>query len=121
MAGSMILNPSSRYAPQFTSIVPSLEIPPLYVKDAQVLERNSRDYLDRVNRCNRNANDLATWLSRQTDRVQAVFYPGLPEVERGKVGVDNDDGSSLQESNSHTDDNSSWGRGINNINNDKRN
>jgi len=78
MAGSMVINPNSRYFESFRYILASndLYIPPLANEDLIVLERNSREYIKRLYNTNANALELANRL-KSDSRVQNVYYPGI--------------------------------------------
>jgi len=73
-AGSIVVNPSSRFADRLATAID--ESPPagLYAADAEVLERNSRDYARRLPRTCENARRLVDFL-RQQPEVATVYYP----------------------------------------------
>lgn len=80
MAGSLILN---RYSSKYELLKSSLSelnskdfIPHLSELDANILEINSRSFLFRSLRINKNAFDLANWLASHPS-VKIVYYPGL--------------------------------------------
>lgn len=64
----------------FCSHLPDLVAPSspggLYARDLEVLEKNSRDFPQRMVTCNKNALALAQFLSAHP-AVEAVWYPGL--------------------------------------------
>ena len=76
LGGSVTLNPASRHAdwlrPAFAENFEEL----LVDADVEVLERNSRDVRSRVETINRNANQLARWLTAQP-QVDKVYHPSL--------------------------------------------
>ncbi len=55
---------------------PSFSSGGLYARDLEVLEKNSRDFPERMAACNENALALAQFLSAHP-AVEAVWYPGL--------------------------------------------
>lgn len=74
MGGSLVLN---RHRPGFNAIRQALlvEYEDLFwPEDAVVLERNSRDFVTRVQRINRTTEQLCDWL-RQHPAVASVHYP----------------------------------------------
>ena len=76
LAGSVTLNPASRHAHWLRTALNANFEELLCDLDAEVLERNSRDVRERVERINHNANQLAAWLSRQP-QVERVYHPSL--------------------------------------------
>jgi cystathionine gamma-synthase len=83
MGGCMILNPSSRY---YSTIKHHLETANYYEdtmfeEDAIYLERNSRDFVDRIARVNMNAEVIADVL-RAHPRVKQVNYPKYGESKK---------------------------------------
>ncbi|KAI1361176.1 PLP-dependent transferase [Xylaria arbuscula] len=81
IAGSAILNRSSRRYNDLKSLFDQYYVPELYIDDAETIERNSRDYLSRTLRLNDNAKSIAEFLhSRAEDprsAVLKVYYPSL--------------------------------------------
>lgn len=82
MAGSLLVNPYGSHAHGLQNVIKSkvLELPSICIDDAVVLERNSRDYLDRLVLSNSNALKLACMLLHDS-RVVNVYYPGISDVE----------------------------------------
>ncbi|KIW24531.1 uncharacterized protein PV07_10240 [Cladophialophora immunda] len=79
MAGSAVLSPlSARYA-ELKALFDAEHHDDLHVRDAETLEHNSRDYLDRSAVLNRNAEKLVEYLQSKaldpTSSVTDVFYP----------------------------------------------
>ncbi|KIW96014.1 uncharacterized protein Z519_03080 [Cladophialophora bantiana CBS 173.52] len=79
MAGSAVLSPlSSRYA-ELKALFETEHRDNLYIRDAETLERNSRDYLARSAVLNDNAEKLVEYLHSEalnpTSSVKQVFYP----------------------------------------------
>lgn len=75
MGGSVVLNAGSpRYAALKAAMDAVFEADLLWWEDAQVLERNSRDYARRVRQMGETAETLAEHL-RTHPRVADVFYP----------------------------------------------
>lgn len=74
--GCLIVRPESRYADRLTEAVAAEHDDALFGPDAVVLERNSRDFSERMPRFNDNAMALAEHLADHS-AVAAVHYPGL--------------------------------------------
>lgn len=75
MGGSVVLNAAApRYAALKAALSAVYEGDLLWWEDAVILERNSRDFAQRVRRMGETAEGLATHL-RQHPAVQDVFYP----------------------------------------------
>ncbi|MDA1229889.1 MAG: PLP-dependent transferase, partial [Planctomycetota bacterium] len=76
LAGSVTLNPNSRHADWLRSALEQNFEELLVDVDVDILEANSRDVWTRVETMNRNANQLARWLSLQP-QVERVYHPSL--------------------------------------------
>ena len=78
IAGALTLNPRS---PHYTFFRTALDTEPdlLWAEDAIVLERNSRDFADRVHCMNRNAEALTDFLKTHP-AVARVWYPENPHL-----------------------------------------
>jgi cystathionine gamma-synthase len=74
MGGSMILNPNSRYYRQIKQQLKEDYEDNLFEEDSIYLERNSRDFISRIQRVNQNAEVIADIL-RAHPRVKQVNYP----------------------------------------------
>jgi cystathionine beta-lyase/cystathionine gamma-synthase len=74
MAGSLTINSNSPYSRQFLELLPSLQIPSIYYKDAVMLEINSRDYPSRCHGTNINTRELVQHLNK-CPHIQKIFYP----------------------------------------------
>jgi len=72
-AGSVVLNPRGPFAAELRAALRD-EATPLWGADAVVLERNSRDYVERSARINANAEAVAEFLNAHP-AVAAVHYP----------------------------------------------
>lgn len=72
MAGALTVNPLGL----FDGAPPSTESGGIYARDLEVLERNSRDFPERMKIANENALQLARYLSAHP-AVGRVWYPGL--------------------------------------------
>jgi cystathionine gamma-synthase len=72
MAGALTVNPRGLFA----SAPPSTAAGGIYARDLRVLERNARDFPERMKIANGNAMELARWLAAQP-AVASVWYPGL--------------------------------------------
>ena len=76
LAGSVTLNPASRHADWLRSGLADNFEELLVDVDIEVLEKNSRDVRARVETINRNANQMARWLTEQP-QVDRVYHPSL--------------------------------------------
>lgn len=76
LAGSVILNRASRHYEAFARFLNAAADHELWSGDAVALERNSRDFVERVRAMSRNAQVMADWL-RGHGRVGRVWYPDL--------------------------------------------
>ncbi len=76
LAGSVTLNPASRHADWLRSGLADNFEELLIDADVEILERNSRDVRARVETMNRNANQLARWLTEQP-QIETVYHPSL--------------------------------------------
>ena len=81
MGASAVLSPSSPKYVELKALLATNYEPVLYVRDAEVLEHNSEDYLERSTILNRNAQKLAeylqTYAANPSSCVKKVFYPTL--------------------------------------------
>ncbi|KAG8164717.1 hypothetical protein KVR01_004992 [Diaporthe batatas] len=79
MAGSVVLNPLSRFYSDVKQIVASTFHNELFAADAEALLANSNNYLSRSTILNRNAAALADYLTNQaaeTDSpIRQILYP----------------------------------------------
>ncbi|KAF7359265.1 PLC-like phosphodiesterase [Mycena sanguinolenta] len=82
LGGAMMLNPASRFYPQFKAHMDARYEDSFFDSDALVLEMNSREYLDRTAITNQNAEKLADMLFARSvlggakgSIIQAVHYP----------------------------------------------
>ncbi|OAA49522.1 cystathionine gamma-synthase [Metarhizium rileyi] len=74
MGGSVILNPSSRYYDQIKKAMSYIFEDTYWPEDAIFMERNSRDFLTRVDRVNTNAEAICVTLQEHAS-VKDIFYP----------------------------------------------
>jgi len=86
MAASAVLNPSSRLYPELKSLFERVYQNNFYSGDAEVLESNSRNYLERSKVLNANAEALTTYLQScvqdPSSSVAKVYYPlFLPSLQ----------------------------------------
>jgi cystathionine gamma-synthase len=72
MAGALTVNPNGLFADALPSTAPG----GIYARDLEVLERNSRDFPERMELANANALELARFLASQP-AIEHVWYPGL--------------------------------------------
>ncbi|MBT4867195.1 MAG: PLP-dependent transferase [Planctomycetaceae bacterium] len=79
-AGSLVLNPQSPFHDELRSRLKRDVSASLWGADAVVLERNSQDFTERVQRINDNGLQLARFLSDHP-HVDRVYYPGLSPTE----------------------------------------
>ncbi|KAF2716628.1 PLP-dependent transferase [Polychaeton citri CBS 116435] len=74
MGGSMILNPQSRYYSELKHVLSEDYEDNQFEEDSIYLERNSRDFVSRIQRINHNAEAVADVL-RAHPKVKQVMYP----------------------------------------------
>jgi len=75
----MVVNSSGRHAVQLNAILSDtsiMQIPEMFSIDAEILERNSQDFVKRVYRINETALALAEWF-RDRQEIKSVFFPGI--------------------------------------------
>lgn len=72
MAGALTINPHGLFADTLPSSAPG----GIYARDLEVLEKNSRDFPERMQIANRNALELARLLAAHP-AIENVWYPGL--------------------------------------------
>jgi len=72
MAGALTVNPRGLFADH----LPSTEPGGIYARDLEVLERNSRDFPERMQIANQDALELARFLAAHP-AIEHVWYPGL--------------------------------------------
>ena len=77
MGGSIVLNPASKHYPLLKDTFAKHYTNDLYFADAEILEKNSRDFLQRTTILNRNAQALASYLSSPVfaHQVEQIHYP----------------------------------------------
>lgn len=80
MGGSMILNPRSRYYQKLKQHLEENYEDNHFEEDSVVLERNSRDFVSRIQRINENAEVIADTL-RAHPRVKQVNYPKYSDTK----------------------------------------
>lgn len=74
MGGSVILNPQSQRYPELKQTFGKEYEDNYWVEDAVFMERNSRDYISRIDRININAEAIASRL-KSSPVVKCVYYP----------------------------------------------
>ncbi|KAA8898816.1 pyridoxal phosphate-dependent transferase [Sphaerosporella brunnea] len=74
MGGSMVLNPKSRYYATLKAKLATEYEDNLWAEDALFLERNSRDFVSRIERINANAEAVCELLL-QHPKIKRVYYP----------------------------------------------
>jgi len=72
MAGALTVNPGGLFA----GALPTTALGGIYARDLEVLERNSRDFPERMKIANANALELARFLAAHS-AIERVWYPGL--------------------------------------------
>ena len=72
MAGALTVNPRGLFADDLPSTAPG----GIYARDLEVLEKNSRDFPERMEIANANALELARFLAAHP-AIEKVWYPGL--------------------------------------------
>ena len=83
MAGSLLLCSRGKHCARLLGLVDSLELPTLYPADAEALELNSRDFLERSTRINGSALALARWFAELGSRwVRDVRYPSFGDEKQ---------------------------------------
>ncbi len=76
-AGSVVVNPASPVYEVLKASLPAEEAAsPLFVRDAMVLEKNSRHFAERVEATNENGLALVEWF-RSRPEVKTVWHPSL--------------------------------------------
>ena len=78
LAGALVLNPAGRNYQTLRTLLESTFEEMLSDNDVAALEKNSRDYADRMVKINSNATELADRLSAH-ESVADVFYPSRDE------------------------------------------
>lgn len=75
--GAVVLNPASPFYADLKAALPAEEeASPLFERDALVLERNSRHFIERVGATNENALALVDWL-RGRPEIARLWHPSL--------------------------------------------
>ncbi len=82
-AGSVVLNPQGAFYQDLAQQLRDAD-DLLWCEDAIALERNSRDFVMRVEQINRNAERLANYLQNH-ERVAAVYYPKYQTPDEYRV------------------------------------
>ena len=81
MAGSVVLNPSSRFYPDLKLLFEKKYVNDFYIGDAEALEENNRDYMSRSTILNNNAEKLVQYLQILTSdpksSVKQLYYPSV--------------------------------------------
>ncbi|CAK1363482.1 unnamed protein product [Cercospora beticola] len=74
MGGSLALNPKSKYYSQFKTTLDAVYLDTYFPPDAVIMERNSLDFAERVQKANSNS-ELVVELLDGHPRVKQVYYP----------------------------------------------
>ena len=74
MGGSLVLNPQSKSFEAFCKTVDREYEDNYWAEDALFMERNSRDFISRIDRINTNSEAIAATL-KSAQNVKAVYYP----------------------------------------------
>jgi len=75
MGGSMILNPQSRFYRKLKDYLAHTYTDNHFEEDSIFLERNSRDFVSRIQRINHNAELIAEVLLAHPEKIKQVNYP----------------------------------------------
>jgi cystathionine gamma-synthase len=75
MGGSLILNPNGRYHDMFRALAISLFEDNYWPQDVIFMERNSRDYRQRICHINTNAEAICEKFKEYPDIVKRIYYP----------------------------------------------
>ena len=86
MAGALVLNPSSPHYLDLKQYQNLRYEDLLYDEDAVVLEKNSRDFRQRMSRINQTTRSLVAWLQRQP-QVERVYTPYSQPSKWGDAAV----------------------------------
>ncbi len=78
LAGSLILNPNSKWFKSFNRALAEIQIPKLYANDLILLEKASRDVKERVLQQNKNCLNLKNRLKKHKS-IKKVFHPEFCE------------------------------------------
>ncbi|KAJ7168293.1 pyridoxal phosphate-dependent transferase [Mycena crocata] len=88
LGGAMMLNPTSRYYPEFKAHMETTYEDSLFDSEALVLEMNSREFVNRATAINRNSEILSDMLyarsmmgGSEASIIQAVHYPKYRDRE----------------------------------------
>ncbi len=76
MAGALCVSEHSRYGDMLSAFLKSTDEPELWIHDAQVLEKNSRDFSRRMPTINANAEKLAAYLAEHP-KIEVLYYPKM--------------------------------------------
>ncbi|GAB4157022.1 MAG: hypothetical protein Tsb009_34080 [Planctomycetaceae bacterium] len=79
-AGSIVLNANGPFYAELKRIMDNSYEDIFWADDARVLERNSRDYLERMPRINTTTSRLTKFLANRPE-VESVFYPELIDAQ----------------------------------------
>ncbi|PIA92811.1 Cystathionine gamma-synthase [Cercospora beticola] len=74
MGGSLALNPKSKYYSQFKTTLDAVYLDTYFPPDAVIMERNSVDFAERVEKANANS-ELVVELLEKHPKVEQVYYP----------------------------------------------
>ncbi len=74
MGGSAVLNPQGRYYPRLKEIIAADYEDNYWPEDAIFMERNSRDFVSRIDRINQNAESICKTLEA-SPIVKQIYYP----------------------------------------------
>ena len=91
MGGSLVLNPYKPFYDQLKSVLLAEYEDLLFPEDARVLERNSRNFCQRVRRINQTTEQLCDFL-RQHPAVERVDYPKYHTTENYRAFLKPDGG-----------------------------
>ncbi|CAK9438836.1 uncharacterized protein LODBEIA_P30600 [Lodderomyces beijingensis] len=91
LAGSLVLNPLSKFYPKLKRFFDTEYEDLLWCEDALWLERNSRDFVERVHRIDRTSEKVVDLLSA-CPKISQVYYPKTSPTRHYYDEIKNQDG-----------------------------
>ncbi|KAI5955605.1 STR2 [Candida jiufengensis] len=91
LAGSLILNPSSKYYTKLKKFFDEEYEDLFWVEDALWLERNSRDFVQRVHKIDETSSKVVDLLSTHS-KISKVYYPSISTTKKYYDEIKNQDG-----------------------------
>jgi len=84
MSGLLIANPESKIYDKVIEIINNNFINDSYYDDLDILEKNSRDFIDRIQQINSNAEFICDFL-RSHDEIEHVYYPKFTDKDNYNI------------------------------------